>query len=162
MFCKYCGKSLQEGEICTCQQSQQQPPPMDDAQQQQQGQPYQENYNQGQQQQYNNNYQQQGQPQYQQYSSNIPPSATAPINGVAIAGFVVSLVSIFLNPIMIVGIVAIILSAVASSQIKATGAGGQGFATAGLVIGIIITVIYAIVYATCATALTTLGLSSFY
>lgn len=55
------------------------------------------------------------------------------MNAMAIAGFVCSLV---LAPL------GIIFSAIALSQIKKTGEGGRGLATAGLVIGIAFTAIF--------------------
>ena len=58
-------------------------------------------------------------------------------NGLAIAGFCVSIASLFINLFGVVSAVGLVLSCVARSQIKQTGAGGKGMATAGIVIGII-------------------------
>ena len=58
-------------------------------------------------------------------------------NGLAVAGFVVSLASLLINFWGITSVVGIILSAVALSQIKKTNESGKGFALAGLIIGII-------------------------
>lgn len=136
MYCQNCGKELQEGEVCNCQnnatsmdiQNQvQETPPM--AEQQAPEQP------------------QQGQP-------SVPPQQ-APWNGLAIAGFVVSLLSIFWNPALIISILGIILSSVGLKQINETGAQGKGFAIAGLVIGVVrlvITIIIMIVVAAAVTA----------
>lgn len=58
-------------------------------------------------------------------------------NGLAVAGFVVSLASLLISFWGITPVVGIILSAVALSQIKKTNESGKGFALAGLIIGII-------------------------
>lgn len=63
-------------------------------------------------------------------------------NNLALAGFIVSLCSLFINFAGIVGLVATILSAIGLSKVKSTGK-GRGFAIAGLVIGII-SIIYGI------------------
>ena len=65
-------------------------------------------------------------------------------NGLAIGGFVVSIASLFLNFYGLVGVVGLALSAIARSQIKRDGTGGDKLALAGIVIGII-SVIYGIV-----------------
>lgn len=168
MFCKYCGKPLAEGEVCTCQSQQaengqyiQQQPPYN-APQQPYGdpnagqQPY-GNVNAGQQGYSDPNTAQQpygntnaGQPNYtnpnptEQAPSYIPPAGNPPAtpaasttNGLAIAGFIVSIVSLFLFFTVVVGVVAIILSAVAVGQVNRTNQGGKGLAIAGMVIGII-------------------------
>ena len=69
-------------------------------------------------------------------------------NGLAVAGFVVSLCSLLINFGGIVGLVGTILSAVGLSKVKTTGK-GKGMAIAGLIIGIISIVygIYSIFYA---------------
>ena len=56
-------------------------------------------------------------------------------NGLAIAGFVVSLCSLIINFAGIVGLVGTILSAVGLAQVK-TQNSGKGIAIAGLIIGI--------------------------
>ncbi len=77
-------------------------------------------------------------------------------NGLAVAGFVVSLVSLIINLWGIVGLVGTILSAVGLSQINSKGEKGKGMAIAGLVIGII-SIIWAIIsLATCSAALSSL------
>jgi hypothetical protein len=186
MFCQNCGKPLQEGEICTCQQAgengrqPEQQADQDQQQYQQQGgyqQPYQPDpyQQQGQYQQPDPYQQQQGQyqqpdpyqqqPQYQQFYQQGPK-----VSGLAIAGFVVSLASIFLMavPFGIVGIIGIILSAIALSQINKdpqNNIGGKGFAIAGLIISIIFAVISIIIYASlaaCSGALGDLISSSYY
>ena len=58
-------------------------------------------------------------------------------NGLAIAGFVVSLASLLINFAGIVGLVGTILSAVGLTQVNSKGEKGKGMAIAGLVIGII-------------------------
>ncbi|MBU5294462.1 DUF4190 domain-containing protein [Anaerosalibacter bizertensis] len=65
-------------------------------------------------------------------------------NSLAIAGLVLGLVSWFLNFFGIVGILAIVFSAIALSQIKRESSKGKGFAIVGLISGII-NVIYATV-----------------
>ncbi len=188
MFCPNCGKQLNEGETCTCRQENtfQQDPPQQDQQYQQyqQYQPQQDQPQQNQQQyqqygqpqqnqqqyqqygqpQQNQQYQQYGQPQ-QQYQQQYQGGAgidAGPINGLAIGGFLLSLVSIFLNPFFLIpGIVGIILSALAMKQCNETGQSGRGFAIAGLVISIITTIIYGIVFiviaAACSTGFGALG-----
>ena len=63
--------------------------------------------------------------------------STNKTNSLAIAGFVVSLVSFVFSFWGVTAIVAIILSSVALSQIKKTNEGGKGLALAGLIIGIV-------------------------
>ncbi len=58
-------------------------------------------------------------------------------NGLAVAGFVVSLASLLISFWGITSVVGIILSAVALSQIKKTNESGKGLAVAGLIIGIV-------------------------
>lgn len=65
-------------------------------------------------------------PQYEGYNPQYQPSAKT--NGMAIAGFVLS---------FFCGILGLIFSAVALSQISKTGQGGKGLAIAGLVISIV-------------------------
>ena len=57
-------------------------------------------------------------------------------NGLSIAGFVVSLGSMFIGLFGIVGLVGIVLSAVGRNQAKNNG-GKTGLATAGIILGII-------------------------
>ena len=58
-------------------------------------------------------------------------------NGLAIAGFCVSIASLFINFFGAVAAIGLVLSCIARSQINQTGAGGKGLATAGIVLGII-------------------------
>ncbi len=178
MFCQNCGKPLQEGEICTCQQAGDngQQPEQQAGQDQQQYQQYQQPYQQdpyqqqGQYQQpdpYQQQYQQQQQPYqqpdpYQQQGQYQQPYQQGPkVSGLAIAGFVVSLVSIFLMavPFGIVGIVGIILSAVALNQINRDpqNIGGKGFAIAGLIISIVFAAISIIIYISTIACLGSVG-----
>lgn len=69
-------------------------------------------------------------------------ASTTDRNGLAIAGFVVAIVSLFINFGGIVGLVATILSAIGLSKVKTTNK-GKGLAIAGLIIGII-SIIYGI------------------
>lgn len=69
------------------------------------------------------------QPTYQQWQAPPPPQTT---NGTAIA----ALICAFLFPIL-----GIILGHVARSQIKRTGEGGGGMATAALILGYIFTLV---------------------
>lgn len=57
-------------------------------------------------------------------------------NGLSIAGFIVSLASLFLGLFGITGLVGIVLSAVGRNQAKNSG-GKTGLATAGIILGII-------------------------
>ena len=62
-------------------------------------------------------------------------------NNLALAGFIVSIVSLFINFCGVVGLVAAILSGLGLGKSKEKG--GKGLAVAGLIIGII-SVIYGI------------------
>jgi len=62
--------------------------------------------------------------------------SSSEVNSLALAGFIVALVSLFLNFWGIVGIVATVLSGVSLPQIKSRGQTGKGFALTGLIIGI--------------------------
>ncbi len=61
-------------------------------------------------------------------------------NPLSIAGMVTGIVSLFVNLIGIVGIVAVILSSISLKQIGVRKQKGKGMAIAGLVLGIIGTV----------------------
>ncbi len=77
-----------------------------------------------------------------------PPNPYQPprTNGKSIAAMVLGIVSIVLPYIgFIIGILAIIFSAISLKEIKRTGEQGRGMAIAGLVCGIVGTVIYAII-----------------
>lgn len=58
-------------------------------------------------------------------------------NGLAIAGFVVSIAAMFISIWGLVGGVGLALSAIAKSQINRDGTGGGKLATARIVLGII-------------------------
>ena len=77
------------------------------------------------------------------------------VNGLAVAGFVVSLVGLFCFG-WLCGILSIVFSAVALKQIPAKNQGGKGLAVAGLVIGIIDIASYILTLLLCSsmTALT--------
>ena len=65
---------------------------------------------------------------------------SAPVKGVnmlAVAGFIIALVALFLwNGYAIPGILAVILSSIALSQISHDGTSGRGFATWGVILGL--------------------------
>ena len=88
-------------------------------------------------------------------NQNLNENIQKTTNGLAIAGFVVSIVSLFINFWGIVGLVGTILSAIGLSQVKKTNS-GKGLAIAGLVIGIV-SIVYGIyVIITLATTLSSL------
>ncbi len=58
-------------------------------------------------------------------------------NGLAVAGFVCSIVGLLLSVWLLLAILGIVFSAIALSKIKRTGEGGRGLAMAGLIIGIV-------------------------
>lgn len=69
--------------------------------------------------------------------SNTPATktstmATAPLNTMALVGFILSLSSVAVGITLIPGIV---LSHIGFSQIKSSGESGRGFALAGIVVG---------------------------
>ena len=68
--------------------------------------------------------------------NNVQNSGNGSTNGLAIAGFVVSMVSLFINIAGLVGLVGTILSAIGLAKVKEKGK-GKGLAIAGLIIGII-------------------------
>ena len=65
------------------------------------------------------------------------------MNSFAIAGFSISIVSLFLNLWGLVGAIAVVLSGISLKQINKTNENGKGLAIAGLIIGMI-SVVYAI------------------
>jgi tellurite resistance protein TehA-like permease len=69
------------------------------------------------------------------YYGSAPPRN----NGMATASMILGIVGIFCG---VTSILAIIFGHIAHSQIKRTGEGGSGMATAGLVMGYIITVLW--------------------
>ena len=64
-------------------------------------------------------------------------------NSLALAGFIVGLISNVIGVLSVGCIVAIILSSIGLSQIKKNGESGRGFAIAGLILGIIGTIRFA-------------------
>lgn len=66
------------------------------------------------------------------------------INGLCLAGFLVSLISLLINLWGIVGITGTVLSAVGLNSLNEEKETGQGFAIAGMIIGVV-SVAYAIV-----------------
>ncbi len=71
----------------------------------------------------------------------------AKMNGLAIAGFVCSIVGLLFSLWFVLAILGIIFSAIALKKIKKTGQGGRGLAVAGLVIGIVSFLIGASIWA---------------
>lgn len=71
-----------------------------------------------------------------QYTAQFTPD-TRRMNGLCVAGFVVGIVSVFLNFWGIMGIVALVLSAMGLSSCAKHNQRGKGLAIAGLVLGII-------------------------
>ena len=67
-------------------------------------------------------------------------------NGMAIAGFVLSIVNIWFGAIFVVGVIGLILSVMGNNQIKQNGGKGKGLAVAGIVINIITLSLYFLVY----------------
>lgn len=68
---------------------------------------------------------------------NITVKEPARNNGLALAGFIVGIVSNVFGVLTIGGIVAIILSSIALNKIKKNNDGGKGFALVGLILGIV-------------------------
>ena len=58
------------------------------------------------------------------------------INSLALAGFITSIISLFLNFWGIVGIVGVVLSSVGLAQINSNKERGSGFAISGIMIGV--------------------------
>lgn len=75
------------------------------------------------------------------------PADNAKYNSVAISGFVISIVSIFVVSI-ILGPVGAIFSAIGLKQINETNEKGKGLAIAGIIIGISVIILMIIGYAT--------------
>lgn len=89
--------------------------------------------------------------EYQTNYNNYQPQP-AGTSGFAIAGFVLSIVAIFLNGFFFIpSILGIIFSCIGLSQCK-KGKGGKGLAIAGLVISIVFLVIYLALIAVSVTA----------
>ena len=74
---------------------------------------------------------------------NYPEKQNDSVSGTIIAGFVLGLISWFLNFFGIVGIMAIVFSAIGLSQLSRTNQKGKVLAIIGLVLGIT-NVIYAV------------------
>ena len=74
---------------------------------------------------------------------NYPEKQNDSVSGTIIAGFVLGLISWFLNFFGIIGIIAIVFSAIGLSQLSRTNQKGKVLAIIGLVLGII-NVIYAV------------------
>ncbi len=72
----------------------------------------------------------------QKHNSVTDSPTSGKTNGLAISGFIIGLLSLFIAGIPL-GIVAIIFSAISLGQIKKKGEKGRGFAIAGLILGII-------------------------
>ncbi len=68
-------------------------------------------------------------------------------NALAITGFVLSLVSLLINPVAIISILGLIFSGIGLSKVKVTNS-GKGLAIAGIIISILSTIysIWAIFY----------------
>ncbi len=76
-----------------------------------------------------------------------------PVNGIGIAGFVLSIISVWGGSVFIVPLVGLILSAIGVAQRKKYSA--NGFATAGLVISIVTLVFWLILVALIAAGIIT-------
>lgn len=79
-----------------------------------------------------------------QHNYYAPPVATQPTNGMATASMVLGLIGIVFCGFT--SVLAIIFGHIAHSQIKRTGEGGAGMATAGLVLGYLVTAGWLIVW----------------
>lgn len=64
-----------------------------------------------------------------------PAQPTVKINGLAIAGFVVSLSSLLINLFGIVGVVGTILSSIGLAKLKKNNEKGFGLALTGIIVG---------------------------
>jgi hypothetical protein len=89
-------------------------------------------------------YQQQPPPQQPAQVHHYYGSTPPPNNGMATASMVLGIIGIVFCGFT--SILAIIFGHIAQSQIKRTGEGGGGMATAGLVMGYIVTVIWVIIW----------------
>ena len=78
---------------------------------------------------------------------NYPEKQNDSVSGTIIAGFVLGLISWFLNFFGIIGIIAIVFSAIGLSQLSRTNQKGKVLAIIGLVSGIV-NVIYAFIIIT--------------
>ena len=75
---------------------------------------------------------------------NYPEKQNDSVSGTIIAGFVLGLISWFLNFFGIIGIIAIVFSAIGLSQLSRTNQKGKVLAIIGLVSGIVSSIIYSI------------------
>ena len=75
---------------------------------------------------------------------NYPEKQNDSVSGAIIVGFVLGLISWFLNFWGIVGIIAIVFSAIGLSQLSRTNQKGKVLAIIGLVSGIVSSIIYSI------------------
>ena len=75
---------------------------------------------------------------------NYPEKQNNSVSGTIIVGFVLGLISWFLNFFGIIGIIAIVFSAIGLSQLSRTNQKGKVLAIIGLVSGIVSSVIYSI------------------
>lgn len=76
--------------------------------------------------------------------TTVPASTKAPMNVLAVVGFVLSLVGF--------SVISIVLGAIALSQIKRKGERGRGFALAAIWIGVLATIIWIVMFVTLVTA----------
>ncbi len=74
-----------------------------------------------------------------QVSSAAPRPQATSSNGLVVAGFVVSLVSLLINFLGLVGIVGLVLSGIGLSQVSREGGSRRGMALAGVIIGAVST-----------------------
>lgn len=85
--------------------------------------------------------------------AKIEPQNKKPINALGIAGFVLSLISLWGGSVFVVPIVGLILSAIGVAQREKYSS--NGFATAGLVISIVTLVFWALMVALIVTGVVT-------
>lgn len=121
-FCTNCGTKLNEGDMfcanCGTAVNQNSAQNQGDVQNQVNAQQTQNNYNQ------------------QTYYNNGAQAGQQKTNGLAIAGFVCSLVGLFVFP-LILGILGVCFGGVGKKRIEAFNEKGNGFATASIIIGIL-------------------------
>ena len=67
----------------------------------------------------------------------VPYESAAPYSGVAVACMVLGIISMFINPLTILGILALILGLVALPQTAGGVRRGRGMAIAGIILGCI-------------------------
>ena len=86
------------------------------------------------------------QPPPPQYAPAAAPAAARPTNSLAVVSLGLGVASYVVVP-FIGGIAAIVTGHMARAQIRRTGEGGKGFATAGLVLGYVHMLLFLIVVA---------------